>query len=131
MSDASWSQTGRCRPPAPRRQDVRRVLYPHGGARIAVVLAAEISSDRGVGPGVDIHGAWVLASRSCGVPATRPASCGVSTMLACCSAVFAFRNGLLEGAGVLIDILLGVPIVWFAIWYQKRHRVELVAPRRP
>ena len=44
-------------------------------------------------------------------------------ILASYSAVSAFRSGLLGGVGVFIDILLGIPLIWFAIWYQRRRRV--------
>jgi hypothetical protein len=39
------------------------------------------------------------------------------------SAVSAFRSGLLAGIGIVIDIVLFIPLIWFAIWYQ-RHRRE-------
>lgn len=41
--------------------------------------------------------------------------------LAVYSAVSAFRGGMLDNVGILIDIMLGIPLVWFAIWYQRRH----------
>jgi hypothetical protein len=44
-------------------------------------------------------------------------------ILAGYSAVSAFRSGLLGGVGILIDIMLGIPLIWFAIWYQRRRRV--------
>jgi hypothetical protein len=44
--------------------------------------------------------------------------------LAALSALTALNSGLLRGVGILIDILLFVPLVWFAIWYQTRRRVE-------
>jgi hypothetical protein len=44
-------------------------------------------------------------------------------VLAGYSAVSAFRGGLLGGVGILIDLLLGIPLVWFAIWYQGHRRV--------
>ncbi len=37
------------------------------------------------------------------------------------SAVSAFRSGLLEGVGIVIDIVLSIPLIWFAIWYQRHH----------
>ena len=40
------------------------------------------------------------------------------------SAVSAFRSGLLGGVGIVIDIVLGIPLVWFAIWYQRHRRVD-------
>jgi hypothetical protein len=43
------------------------------------------------------------------------------------SAVSAFRAGWLGGVGILIDIVLFVPLIWFAIWYQRRRRIESAA----
>ena len=43
-------------------------------------------------------------------------------VLASYSAISAFRSGLLGGVGIFIDMLLGIPLVWFAIWYQRRRR---------
>jgi hypothetical protein len=45
-------------------------------------------------------------------------------ILAGLSAIAAFRRGLLAGAGILIDILLFVPMIWFAIWYQRHRHVD-------
>jgi hypothetical protein len=42
-------------------------------------------------------------------------------ILASYSAVSAFRSGLIGGVGVFIDILVGLPLIWFAIWYQRRR----------
>lgn len=49
------------------------------------------------------------------------------------SALAALNRGLLRGIGILIDILLFVPLVWFAMWYQRRPRVEAApgSPRGP
>src|SRR5688572_32225971 len=33
------------------------------------------------------------------------------------SALDALRSGLLGGIGILIDIVLFVPLIWFAVWY--------------
>jgi hypothetical protein len=43
----------------------------------------------------------------------------ILNVLAGFSALAALRSGLLQGVGILIDIGLFVPLVWFAIWYQK------------
>ena len=40
--------------------------------------------------------------------------------LAGLSALMALRSGLLHGVGILIDVVLFVPLVSFAIWYQRR-----------
>ena len=45
-------------------------------------------------------------------------------VLAGYSAVSAFRSGLLGGVGIVIDIVLGIPLIWFAIWYQRHRRVD-------
>ena len=52
-------------------------------------------------------------------------------LLAGYSAISAFRSGLLEGVGILIDILLGIPLIWFAIWYQRRRRVDSATAGAP
>ena len=44
-------------------------------------------------------------------------------LLAGLSALAAFRSGLLDTVGVAIDVLLFVPLIWFAIWFQ-RHRTR-------
>ena len=46
------------------------------------------------------------------------------TILAGYSALSAFRSGLLGGVGILIDIMLSIPLIWFAIWYQGHRRVD-------
>lgn len=57
----------------------------------------------------------------------------ILTILSGFSALSALKSGLLRGTGILIDILLFVPLVWFAIWYQRRRRVESVTivPLKP
>ncbi len=45
-------------------------------------------------------------------------------VLAGYSAVSAFRSGLLGGIGIVIDIVLGIPLIWFAIWYQRHRRID-------
>jgi hypothetical protein len=44
--------------------------------------------------------------------------------LAGLSALAALSGGLLRGVGIVIDILLFVPLVWFAVWYQRHRREE-------
>jgi hypothetical protein len=38
------------------------------------------------------------------------------------SAVTALRSGMLNAIGIVIDIVLFVPLVWFAMWYQRAGR---------
>lgn len=38
------------------------------------------------------------------------------------SALAALRSGLLDTMGILIDIVLFIPLIWFAVWYQGRRR---------
>ena len=45
-------------------------------------------------------------------------------VLACYSAVSAFRSGMLGGVGIVIDIVLFIPLIWFAIWYQRHRRIN-------
>jgi hypothetical protein len=45
-------------------------------------------------------------------------------ILASYSAISAFRSGLLGAVGILIDVLLFTPLIWFAIWYQRRRRAD-------
>jgi hypothetical protein len=40
------------------------------------------------------------------------------------SAVSAFRSGMLSGIGIVIDIVLFVPLIWFALWYQRHRRIN-------
>lgn len=51
-------------------------------------------------------------------------------VLAGYSAISLYRSGSRGGVGVLIDVLLGVPLIWFAIWYQRRRRVDSAAAAR-
>ena len=44
--------------------------------------------------------------------------------LAVYSAVSAFRGGMLGGIGIIIDIVLFIPLIWFAVWYQRHPRVD-------
>ena len=41
------------------------------------------------------------------------------------SAISAFRSGMLEGIGIVIDIVLFIALIWFALWYQRHRRVDL------
>jgi hypothetical protein len=34
----------------------------------------------------------------------------------------ALRDGILRSVGILIDVALFVPMIAFAVWYQKRRR---------
>jgi hypothetical protein len=45
-------------------------------------------------------------------------------ILASYSAISAFRSGLLGPVGILIDVLLFIPLIWFAIWYQRHRRLD-------
>ena len=50
-------------------------------------------------------------------------------VLASYSAISAFRSGLLGTVGILIDVLLFIPLIWFAIWYQRSRRTDAAATR--
>ena len=39
------------------------------------------------------------------------------------SAVSLFLSGSLGAIGVVIDIVLFIPLIWFALWYQRRQRL--------
>jgi hypothetical protein len=41
---------------------------------------------------------------------------------ACLSAALALRSGLLGTMGIVIDVVLFVPLIWFAVWYQRTTR---------
>jgi hypothetical protein len=45
-------------------------------------------------------------------------------VVASLSAALALRAGLLDAMGVVIDIVLFVPMICFAIWYQRSRRLE-------
>jgi hypothetical protein len=69
---------------------------------------------------------WTAVTAGAGVAILRRAryaSVAVWTLLvlACLSAFAASRAGSLRGIGILIDMLLFVPLVWFAIWYPRRR----------
>ena len=40
------------------------------------------------------------------------------------SAISAFRSGIRGGVCLVIEILLAITLVWFAIWYKRRRRVD-------
>ena len=70
---------------------------------------------------------WTLVSVLTGIAIVRRARYAPTLVwslivLAGYSAVSAFRGGLLGGVGILIDMLLSIPLVWFAIWYQRHRR---------
>jgi hypothetical protein len=81
---------------------------------------------------------WIATCLATGIAILRreryaPSVVWILTILSGFSALSAFKSGLLRGPGILIDILLFVPLVWFAIWYQRRRRVEsaTTAPLKP
>ena len=38
------------------------------------------------------------------------------------SAMAAARDGMLDAVGIVIDIILFVPLIWFAAWYHARRK---------
>jgi hypothetical protein len=79
---------------------------------------------------------WTLACLGTGIAIERRARYAPSLVwsliiLASCSAISAFRSGLLGDVGVFIDILLGIPLIWFAIWYQRHRRVDRTTAGAP
>ena len=78
---------------------------------------------------------WTVTCLGTGIAIVRRARDAPSLVwsliiLASYSAVSAFRSGLLGGVGVFIDILLGIPLIWFAILYQSRRRVDFATACR-
>ena len=72
---------------------------------------------------------WTITCLGTGIAIVRRARYAPSLVwslmiLASYSAISAFRSGLLGSAGLFIEILLGIPLIWFAIWYQRRRRVD-------
>jgi hypothetical protein len=51
------------------------------------------------------------------------------TALATLSAILALQSGMLDATGIVIDILLFVPLFWFAFWYQTRRSARAKAGR--
>jgi hypothetical protein len=81
---------------------------------------------------------WTTVCLATGIAVLRraryaPALVWTLNILAGLSAVSALSSGLLRGVRILIDILLFVPLVWFAFWYQRRRREEsaTTGPFRP
>jgi hypothetical protein len=73
--------------------------------------------------------AWVAICLGAGVAILRrgrhaPTLVWALIVMSGLSALAAFNSGLLRGVGILIDIFLFVPQVWFAIWYQKSRRAS-------
>jgi hypothetical protein len=52
------------------------------------------------------------------------------TGLATLTAALALQSGMLTPTGIVIDVLLFVPLYWFAIWYQKSRSAGLGTARR-
>lgn len=74
---------------------------------------------------------WVAICLATGMAILRraryaPALVWSLTILATLSALAALRSGLLQGVGILIEIVLFVPLIWFSIWYQRSRRVDSV-----
>jgi hypothetical protein len=72
---------------------------------------------------------WMALCVATGVAILRqhrfaPALVWTVLVVAGLSAVLALRSGLLDTVGIIIDIVLFVPLIWFAIWYQRRRRFE-------
>jgi hypothetical protein len=79
---------------------------------------------------------WTLTCLGTGIAIMRRARYAPSLVwsliiLAGYSAISAFRSGLLGSVGILIEILLGIPLIWFAIWYQRRRRVDSATAGAP
>lgn len=77
---------------------------------------------------------WIAICLATGIAILRraqyaPAIVWTLNILAGLSALAAFNSGLLRGVGIFIDIALFVPLVWFAIWYQRRRRGESATAR--
>ena len=72
---------------------------------------------------------WTLTCLGAGVAIVRRARYAPTfvwslVILAGYSAGSLYRSGSLGGVGILIDVLLGVPLIWFAIRYQRHRRVD-------
>ena len=73
---------------------------------------------------------WTTLCLGTAIAIVRRASCAPSLVwillgLAGYSAFSALRSGLLGGFGIVIDIVLFIPLIWFAIWYPRHRRAEL------
>jgi hypothetical protein len=70
---------------------------------------------------------WVALCVATGVAILRRHRHAVSLVwtiiiVAALSAALALQSGMLDTVGVIIDIVLFVPLIWFAIWYQRSRR---------
>ena len=72
-----------------------------------------------------VHGVTVRAGRA----GYAPSLVWGLIVLASYSAISAFRSGLPGTVGILIDVLLFIPLIWFAIWYQRSRRTDTAATR--
>ncbi len=72
---------------------------------------------------------WTMTCLGTGIAIVRRARYAPSfvwglIILASYSAISAFRSGLLGTVGILIDVLLFIPLIWFAISYQRSRRAS-------
>ena len=79
---------------------------------------------------------WTVTCLGTGIAIVRRARFAPSLVwslivLASYSAVSAFRSGLLDGVGILIDVLLGIPLIWFAIGTRGAVASTSNTPLRP
>ena len=51
-----------------------------------------------------------------------PAAIWAVILVAMLSALSLLRSGGLDATGILVDVVLFVPLIWFAVWYQSRRR---------
>ena len=77
---------------------------------------------------------WTMTCMGTGIAIVRRARHAPSLVwglivLASYGAISAFRSGLLGTVGILIDVLLFIPLIWFAIWYQRSRRTDAAATR--
>jgi hypothetical protein len=63
--------------------------------------------------------AYAIVRRARYAPAAIWALNGVAWL----SAVAALRDGMLQGIGIVIDVVLFIPMIWFSVWYQRRRRL--------
>ena len=66
--------------------------------------------------------ATAILRRASSAPALVWALAGLTIL----SALAALRDGMLDMLGILIDIVLFIPLIWFAVWYQRRRRAAAV-----
>jgi hypothetical protein len=72
---------------------------------------------------------WIAVCLATGIAILRrawyaPTLVWTLNILAGLRAAAAIHRGRLRGVGILIELLLFVPLVWFAIWYQRRRSAE-------